>query len=285
RPRACGQPGGVALHAPSRLQVGGARRDLRRARARPGGSRAATHALSLRLRRRHPVVRRVRDPAGDGYAPPMPVPPPPPPPPPPAGPPLPPARLGRLAALGGERPADVGDVLYRVGDRSYPFIAIREGEVAIVDAAGHEIVRHGPAGFLGELNLLSGQTVFVTAVVMQALRYVAVDRAALRELLFEDGPLSDLLLSTFIARREALEAVDAIGLDLIGPPSSPATLAIVEFARSNRLPLTWRDPGRDPAAAELIAGLDEASLPLVRLPGDLELRGPSTGEALRALGI
>jgi thioredoxin reductase (NADPH) len=204
---------------------------------------------------------------------------------PPASPALSASQLATLAALGEERTADVGDVLYRVGDRSYPFIAIVEGEVAIVDAAGHEIVRHGPSGFLGELNLLSGQTVFVTAIVMQPLRYIAVERAELRELLFEDGPLSDLLLSTFIARREALETVDGIGLEVIGPHSSAPTLAIVEFARSNRLPLTWRDPGRDPAAAELISGLDEASLPLVRLPGDLELHGPSPGEVLRSLGI
>ena len=52
-------------------------------------------------------------------------------------------------------------MLYRVGDRSYPFIAILEGEVAILDAAGNEIVRHGASGFLGELSMLSGQTVFV----------------------------------------------------------------------------------------------------------------------------
>ena len=44
-------------------------------------------------------------------------------------------------------------MLYRVGDTTYPFIAILEGEVAILDAAGNEIVRHGASGFLGELNL------------------------------------------------------------------------------------------------------------------------------------
>jgi thioredoxin reductase (NADPH) len=60
---------------------------------------------------------------------------------------------------------------------------------------------------------------------------------------------------------------------------------MVEFARANRLPLTWRDPERDASAAELIAGLDPTSLPLVRLPGGIELRGPSTGEVLRAVGI
>ena len=62
-------------------------------------------------------------------------------------------------------------------------------------------------------------------------------------------------------------------------------MRMVDFARSNRLPFTWRDPSGDPEAAALVAGLDAASLPLVRLPGGTELRGPSTGEVSRALGI
>jgi thioredoxin reductase (NADPH) len=196
------------------------------------------------------------------------------------------SQLATLAELGEERTAKVGDVLYQVGDRSYPFIAIVEGEVAILDAAGREIVRHGTSGFLGELNLLSGQTVFVTAVVTQPLRYVEVDCDDLRALLFEDGPLSDVLLSTFIARREALQRFEGVGLEIVGPHSSEATVRMVEFARSNRLPFTWQDPEReDEAATALAAGLDPASLPLVRLPGGTELRGPSTGEVWRALGI
>ena len=97
------------------------------------------------------------------------------------------SQLASLAALGEERTADVGDVLYRVGDRDYPFMAILEGEVAILDAAGNEIVRHGASGFLGELNLLTGQTVFVSAVVTKPVRYVAVDRDTLRALLFAQG--------------------------------------------------------------------------------------------------
>ncbi len=182
------------------------------------------------------------------------------------------SQLATIAELGEERSARVGDVLFRVGDRRYPFIAIIEGEVAILDAAGNEIIRHGASGFLGEMNLLSGQTVFLTAVVMQPLRYIAVDRDALRPLLFEDGPLSDLLLSTFIARREALQQVDGVGFEIVGSRSSEATLRLVEFARSNRLPFTWNDT-------------DDVDEPFVRLPGGTELRGPTAGEVSRALGI
>jgi thioredoxin reductase (NADPH) len=192
----------------------------------------------------------------------------------PASPMLSASQISRLAEVGEERTAGAGDVLYTIGDRSYPLIAIREGEAAILDGAGNEIVRHGPGGFLGELNLLSGQTVFVTAVAMQPLRYVAVEREALRALLFEDGPLSDLLLSSFIARREALQTVHGIGLEIVGPHSSEATMRMLDFARSNRLPFTWQN-----------AAPDVGDAPLVRLPGGAELRAPSTGEVLRAVGV
>src|SRR4051812_6574437 len=184
------------------------------------------------------------------------------------------SQLATLSQLGEEWTADVGDVLYRVGDRRYPFIVVLEGEVTILDTTGREIIRHGPSRFLGELNLLSGQTVFVTAVATQPLRYVAVDRDVLRELLFDDGPLSDLVLSTFIARRERLQTVEGLGLDITGPHSSAATMRMLDFARVNRLPFTWRDeaPTEGPA-------------PAVRLPGGAELRAPSPGEVSRALGI
>jgi thioredoxin reductase (NADPH) len=196
------------------------------------------------------------------------------------------SQLATLAAVGEERTADVGDVLFKVGDLRYPLIAIIEGEAAILDGAGNEIVRHGPSGFLGEINLLSGQTVYLTAVVTKPMRYIAVDRDALRPILFDDAPLSELLLSTFVARREALQQVEGIGLEIIGPRSSDHTRRIVEFARSNRLPYTWRDLEHDDsAAATLIEGLEPDELPLVRLPGGLELRGPSSGELSRALGI
>jgi thioredoxin reductase (NADPH) len=196
-----------------------------------------------------------------------------------------PSQLEALAEWGEERTANVGDVLFRIGDRRYPFIAILEGEVAIVDAANNEIIRHGPSGFLGELNLLSGQTVFLTAVVTEPLRYLAVDRDVLRPLLYEDEALSDLLLSTFVARREALQRRQDLGLEIVGPRSSEATMRVVDFARSSRLPFTWRDSERDAEAAALVAGLDGSSLPLVRLPGGTELRGPSIGEVWRSLGI
>ncbi len=196
------------------------------------------------------------------------------------------SQLATLASHGEERIAAVGDVLFRVGDARYPLIAILEGEAAILDAGGREIIRHGASGFLGEMNLISGQTVYLTAVVTQPMRYIAVDRDQLRPLLYEDGPLGDLLLSAFMARREALQQ-QGVGIEVFGPRSSESTRRIIEFARRNRLPHTWLDPEHsdDPAVAALIGGFDPGEVPLVRLPGGIELLNPSSGEVSRALGI
>ncbi len=186
------------------------------------------------------------------------------------------SQLETLSELGEERSAQVGEKLFEVGDRRYPFIAILEGEAAVLDGAGNEVVRHGARGFLGEINLLSGQTVFLTAVATEPMRYIAVDREVLRPLLFEDGPLADLLLTTFVRRRELLQQREGIGIEIVGAQSSERTRSLVEFAKRAKLPHTRHDPE---------SGADDSELPLVRLPGGPDLRRPSNGELSRALGI
>ena len=194
-------------------------------------------------------------------------------------------QLATLAEHGEERTAAVGDRLYEIGDHRYPFIAIIEGEAAVLDSAGREIVRHGASGFLGEINLLSGQTVFVTTVVTQPMRYIAVDREVLRRLLFEDTSLSDLLLNTFVERRELLQQRDDVGLEIVGPRDSTDTRRLLDFIRSQRLPHSWIDDPNSEAPDALAPLGTTAELPLVRLPGGAELRNPSNGELSRALGI
>ncbi len=180
------------------------------------------------------------------------------------------SQLATLADHGRVLTAPVGETLFAIGDERYPLIAILEGEAAVLDGAGEEIVRHGPSSFIGEINLLSGQTVFLTAVVTEPLRYIAVERERLRDLLFDDGALSDLLLGAFVERREMLQRRQGIGIEIVGSRESPDTRRLLEFARHQRLPNTW------------IAG---DGRPLVRLPGGVQLSAPSNGELSRALGI
>jgi thioredoxin reductase (NADPH) len=189
------------------------------------------------------------------------------------------SQLNLLEEHGEVLTAEAGERLYDIGQQPERFIAILEGEASIRDGAGHEIVRHGNSGFLGELNLLSGQTIFLTATAETPMRYIAVDREELRTLLFKDGALSDLLLNTFVERRELLQNVDGVGIEIFGARSSPETRRLVQFARNLKVPYQL-DPNdgdaQHPASGEL---------PFVRLPGGRELCNPSNGELSRALGI
>ncbi|HKH23248.1 MAG TPA: cyclic nucleotide-binding domain-containing protein, partial [Solirubrobacterales bacterium] len=195
--------------------------------------------------------------------------------------------LQLLAARGEERTAAEAEYLFRIGDARYPLIVVLEGEAAILDGEGNEIARQGPGGFLGEMNLLTGQTVYVDGVVTRSMRYLAVDREDVRSLLSEHGSLADVLLHTFMRRREILQEREGVGFEVIGPRSSVPTRRLVDYARRGRLPHVWRDTEgeSDPEGSAIIADLGADELPLVRLPGGTELRNPSNGQLSRALGI
>jgi len=125
----------------------------------------------------------------------------------------------------------------------------------------------------------------VTALATKTTRYIAVEREALRQLLFEDGALSDLLLTAFIERREALQRLQGVGFEISGGRDWPETRRLLEFARRQRLPYSWTDahPGRaqHPAGDADV----QARQPVVRLPGGVELNNPTNGELSRSLGI
>ena len=87
------------------------------------------------------------------------------------------------------------------------------------------------------------------------MRYIAVDREVLRRLLFEDGSLSDLLLSAFVERRELLQQrARGSGSRSSARATRPRPAQLVEFARRLRLPHSWLDPDESEEAAALVDG-------------------------------
>ena len=115
------------------------------------------------------------------------------------------------------------------------------------------------------------------------MRYIAVERDQLRGLLFEDSALSDLLLTTFMARREALQGRDGIGVEIVGPHSSEATRQLVDFARRNRLPFTWLDPDR-PEHADALASSPGSRPTRSRSCASREARSCATPQPARCPG-
>src|ERR1700742_1838029 len=81
------------------------------------------------------------------------------------------ADMTLVAQLGVRRQVREGEYLYREGDVSYDFfVLVSAGVDIVVTGDGEEriLAHHGPGRFLGELNMLTGLRVFVSARVVGA---------------------------------------------------------------------------------------------------------------------
>jgi len=184
-----------------------------------------------------------------------------------------------------------GQVLYGAGATDYDFIVVESGAVDIVRTATpgvpeELVVTHGPGRFLGELNMITGQAAYLTARVSEAGRLWRVPRAEFRRLMAEDPDFGDVVLRTFIDRRESLlTGAGARSVEIIGAGSSGAVLALRNWAARLRLPHTWIDIDM-PEARAILGALDVcvADLPVVVTPTAV-LRRATPGTLAEELGV
>ena len=197
--------------------------------------------------------------------------------------------IATLEQHGVRRAVTPGEVLFADGDPSYDFFVVLSGKVAIVQNAGcadeKTIGVHGERRFLGELNLLTGETVYLTARVVEAGEVLQVPRARLRELIDNEQSLSDLILRAYLARRALLIGLGA-GPRVIGSRFSRDTQRLRVFLARNRFPHGFLDLEEDTGVEALVRELrlEPHELPVVVHAHQL-LRNPSIDELARALGL
>ena len=199
------------------------------------------------------------------------------------------ADMAVVTPLGVRRRVREGEYLYRAGDVTYDFFVLVSAEVDIVvatDGGENVVASHGPGRFLGELNMLSGLHVFVSAKVVTAGDVVAVPRDRLRQLMATNPRLGDTILAAFVARRGMLMTGAAPAIRVIGSQFSPGSLSIREFLTRTRVPHEWLDADRDPQVAALLAqcGVAAAELPVVIATGTV-LRQATPGDVAGYLGL
>src|ERR671912_676215 len=194
-----------------------------------------------------------------------------------------------LRRYGQKRKTEVGDVLFRAGDTQNDFIVILEGEVEVVDDFAGEARTIGVflAGrFLGELNMLTGQAMYLTAVVSEAGEVLAVPRERLKEVVTEEPNLSDVILKAFLARRSYMMRT-GLGLRIIGSRHSGDAARLREIAARNRVPHVWIELEENPEAEVLLerfgAKLSEA--PVTVWQGEDVLKNPTNLEFARTTGL
>jgi thioredoxin reductase (NADPH) len=181
--------------------------------------------------------------------------------------------------------------VFTAGDPAYDLVLIDQGVIDLVRPA----TRHAPeevlvtmtAGrFVGELSLLTGQTVYLTGRVAEAGHVHQISPERFRQIMDEDPELSDLLLRALLARRALLQANGAArSIEIIGSGMSAATLALRTYAARQALPHLWFDS--DTAAGQAVMETVEVSagdLPVV-LTSSGVLRCATPGEFAEHLGL
>jgi thioredoxin reductase (NADPH) len=197
--------------------------------------------------------------------------------------------VAAIGELGTRRKVHQGEYLYREGDVTYDFFVLVDAEVDIVvsvDGGEKLIVRHGPGRFLGELNMLTGLRVFVSARVVTPGEVIVVPRDRLRHLMATNPRLGDTILAAFVARRSLLLEEAAPAIRVIGSQFSPEFHRVREFLVRTRVPHEWLDPDRDPQVEGLLTGFGvlPEELPVVIVTGSV-LRRPTPGELASFLGL
>jgi thioredoxin reductase (NADPH) len=200
-------------------------------------------------------------------------------------------QFARLTAYGVAQDVRVRDVVFRPGDPSYDLIVIETGWIEIVSPATHDepeavVATYGPGGLLGELNLLTGQTAHLTARVTEAGRIRRISRESFRRLMADDPEISDVLLRTFLARRDLLrDSPAARGIEIVGSGLSADALALRTFAARRRLPHLWLDADSMAGQAVMrLTPLAAGDLPSVVTPQRM-LRRATPGKLAAALGL
>jgi len=167
--------------------------------------------------------------------------------------------LDEIAAFGVERAIAPGEMLFEAGDASYDLFVVLDGQVEVVNGTGPDavvIVAYDRGGFVGELNLLTGQRRSLGCRVTQAGRVLVVSEEQFRRLMSGRPELAETIFNALLARREILRTGEgAQAIRIVGSRYSPEAMSLRSFAEHSHLAHTWIDVEEADDAEALLAGL------------------------------
>ncbi|MFE3830427.1 FAD-dependent oxidoreductase [Streptomyces sp. NPDC059092] len=199
-------------------------------------------------------------------------------------------QLVHLFDLGVVEDVTAGHVIHRIGDKTYDLVVIDDGEVEVVreataDAPEEVIATFGPGAFLGELGLLTGQTVFLSARAVRSSRIYRISAENFRNLMETEAEIADIILAAFRARRAILKYAAAQTIEIIGSSFSAESMSLRTYVARLELPHSWLDVDTSEAKFLMdVSALSVDDLPAVLLPGE-KLVKATPAELATKLGL
>jgi thioredoxin reductase (NADPH) len=201
-----------------------------------------------------------------------------------------PSELEEMTPFGVEREVAPDELLFEAGEASYDLFVVLEGEATVVRSeAGEEVLLagFGPASFVGELTLLTGQRRFLSCRVVQAGRVLVINQEEFRRMMSLRPTLAEKLFAALLARREFLRTGQgAQAIRIVGSRYSPEAMGLRSFAEHSRLAHSWVDVEDSEDSEALLAslGLAPEDIPAAITPTEI-LRRPSPAVFAEHLGL
>src|ERR1700691_3638980 len=166
------------------------------------------------------------------------------------------------------------------GQADIDLFVVESGQIDILNPAdgNRVIVTHEPGQFSGDIDLLTGRPVIVTAVARGKSRVWRVPGSHLRALLNRVTSLGEKLIIAFTRRRELLSQLGVIGLRVVGPGRCLDTNTVREFLYKNFVPFTWIDSETEEGQKVFKALGSPRKTPAIECGGGQILLNPSLRE-------
>jgi thioredoxin reductase (NADPH) len=179
-----------------------------------------------------------------------------------------------------------GDVVFRAGQPDIDLYVVESGQMEIRNPTDdHVIAVHEPGHFSGDIDVLTGRPVIVTAVAKGPTRLLCVPNGQLRALLNRVPSLGEKLIIAFTRRRELLAQMGGLGLRVVGPGRCRATSRVREFLYKNFVPFMWFDSETVAGKRMLVALGSPRKAPVIECAGGRVLVNPSLQELACEAGI
>jgi thioredoxin reductase (NADPH) len=181
-----------------------------------------------------------------------------------------------------------GDIVFRAGQPDIDLYVVESGRMEIrnpTDGAG-VITVHEPGHFSGDIDVLTGRPVIVTAAAKGPTRLLCVPNGQLRALLNRVPSLGEKLIIAFTRRRELLAQIKGgLGLRVFGPGRCRATSTVREFLYKNFVPFRWFDTETEEGKQAFAALGSPREAPVIECGDGRILSNPSLPQLASEAGV
>jgi thioredoxin reductase (NADPH) len=180
-----------------------------------------------------------------------------------------------------------GEIVFRAGQADLDLFIVESGGLEILNPVDgfRTIVVHELGEFAGDIDLLTGRPVIVTAMAKGPTRVLRVPHDQLRGLLNRVPIIGEKLIAAFARRRDLLTESGVIGLRVVGPQHCRATNTVREFLYKNFVPFTWFDPESEEGKSVLASVAPERKMPAIECSDGRVLLNPKLQDLAWEAGI